>query len=170
MNAKAAAILGAAILLAALILVVGPRLLPPRQPSKPAPSAGANPPQTGKEEELPPASGPPIKITRIYDVIKEYKLNPIAAESKYKGKLVIVSCVVREIKKGYITIGDTTTPEGVEGLIALAEATAFCTFDKSEQAVLIDLRPHQEITVIGQVVGLPSGALDLRNCRLSPKP
>jgi hypothetical protein len=77
----------------------------------------------------------------------EYNSNEVAADMKYKGKIVIVSGTIQDIGKdimdnAYIVIGGSGFLDGVQ-----------CTFTKSEQSSIARLSKGQHVTVKGAVSG-----------------
>jgi hypothetical protein len=77
----------------------------------------------------------------------EYEANEVAADAKYKGKIVIVSGIIRSIGKdivdqAYIVIGGGGFLDGVQ-----------CMFTASENNSVAGLAKGQSVTVKGQVSG-----------------
>jgi hypothetical protein len=78
---------------------------------------------------------------------REYDSNEVAADAKYKGKVVIVSGTIQDIGKdimddAYIVIGGGGFLDGVQ-----------CTFTKGEQSSVARLSKGQQVTVKGEVAG-----------------
>ncbi len=78
---------------------------------------------------------------------REYDSNEVAADAKYKGKVVIVSGTIQDIGKdimddAYIVIGGEGFFDGVQ-----------CTFTKGEQSSVARLSKGQQVTVKGEVAG-----------------
>jgi tRNA_anti-like len=90
--------------------------------------------------------------TASYTVIanklySEYDRNEVAADEKYKGKIIIVSGAIHDIGKdvmnnAYIVIGGKGFLDGVQ-----------CTFTKGEQSSVARLSKGQQVTVKGEVGG-----------------
>jgi hypothetical protein len=77
----------------------------------------------------------------------EYDSNEVAADAKYKGKIVIVSGTIQNIGKdiadnAYIVIGGKGFLDGVQ-----------CTFTKGEESSVARLSKGQNVTVKGEVSG-----------------
>jgi hypothetical protein len=77
----------------------------------------------------------------------EYDRNEVAADAKYKGKIVVVSGTIMSIGKdilddAYIVIGGEGFLDGVQ-----------CTFTKGEQSSVARLSRGQQVTVKGEVAG-----------------
>ena len=77
----------------------------------------------------------------------EYNRNEVAADSKYKGKVVIVSGTIQDIGKdimddAYIVIGGSGFLDGVQ-----------CMFTKGMQSSVARLSKGQQVRVKGEVVG-----------------
>lgn len=78
---------------------------------------------------------------------REYDANEVAADSKYKGKIVIVSGTIQDIGKdvmdnAFIVIGGESGFDGVQ-----------CTFAEEETASVARLSKGQQVTVKGEVTG-----------------
>lgn len=85
-----------------------------------------------------------VSANQLYS---EYNSNEVAADAKYKGKVVIVSGTIQDIGKdimddAYIVIGGQGFLDGVQ-----------CTFTKGEQSSVARLSKGQQVTVKGVVAG-----------------
>jgi len=85
-----------------------------------------------------------VSANQLYS---EYNSNEVAADAKYKGKVVIVSGTIQDIGKdimddAYIVIGGKGFLDGVQ-----------CTFTKGEQSSVARLSKGQQVTVKGEVAG-----------------
>lgn len=85
-----------------------------------------------------------VSANQLYS---EYNANEVAADSKYKGKIIIVSGTIQDIGKdimdnAYIVIGGKGFLDGVQ-----------CTFTKGEQSSVARLSKGQQVTVKGEVAG-----------------
>ena len=81
------------------------------------------------------------------DLFREYDTNEVAADARYKGKIVIVSGTIQDIGKdimddAYIVIGGGGFLDGVQ-----------CIFTKGEQSTVARLSKGQRVTVKGEVAG-----------------
>jgi hypothetical protein len=89
-------------------------------------------------------------------LLVEYKANEVAADNKYKGKVVLISGPIRMIGKlmgmAYIVIGGHGFLDGVQ-----------CMF--GESAGVASLSKGSQVTVKGEVGGKKGNVL-LRNCTL----
>lgn len=77
----------------------------------------------------------------------EYENNEVAADSKYKGQVVVVSGTIQDIGKdimdnAYIIVGGMGFLDGVQ-----------CTFTEGENASIARLYKGQQVTVKGMVSG-----------------
>ncbi len=77
----------------------------------------------------------------------EYHNNEVAADAKYKGKVVIVSGTIQDIRKdimdnAYIVIGGRGFLDGVQ-----------CTFTKGEESSVARLSKGERVTIKGEVAG-----------------
>jgi hypothetical protein len=89
----------------------------------------------------------------------EYNSNEVAADSKYKGKVVIVTGTIQDIGKdimddAYIVIGGGGFLDGVQ-----------CTFTKGEQSSVARLSKGQQVRVKGEVSGKMGNVL-VNKCSL----
>jgi len=92
----------------------------------------------------------------------EYDSNEVAADLKYRGKVVVVSGVVNRIGKGfvgglYITLGGSGFLDGVQ-----------CHFPKGEEASLANLSKGQEVIVKGTVDGQMI-FVSVKGCRIQKR-
>lgn len=97
-----------------------------------------------------------LSATRLY---RDYDSNEVAADAKYKGKVVIVSGKIQDIGKdimgeAYIVIGGAGFLDGVQ-----------CMFTKGEQSSVSRLSKGQQVRVKGEVSGKLGNVL-LEKCRL----
>ena len=86
----------------------------------------------------------------------EYDSNEVAADAKYKGKVVIVSGTIQDIGKdvmddAYIVIGGEGFLDGVQ-----------CMFTKGEQSSVARLSKGQQVTIKGEVEGKMIGNVIIR--------
>jgi len=89
----------------------------------------------------------------------EYNNNEVAADSKYKGKVIIVTGTIQDIGKdilddAYIVIGGGGFLDGVQ-----------CTFTKGEQSSVARLSKRQQVRVKGKVAGKMGNVL-VNKCSL----
>jgi len=118
----------------------------------------------GGEESGKVSSSPSYRLT-AESLYSDYKANEVAADTKYKGKVIEVSGCIRSIGKdlmdnAYIVIGGSGFLDGVQ-----------CTFPRTSEAQLGLLSDGQQVTVKGELQG-KMGNIQLRNCileYLSPK-
>jgi len=97
-----------------------------------------------------------LSANQLYN---EYNSNEVAADSKYKGKVVIVIGRIQDIGKdimgdAYIVIGGGGFLDGVQ-----------CTFTKGEQSSVARLSKGQQVRVKGEVAGKMGNVL-VTKCRL----
>lgn len=106
----------------------------------------------------PPRSTPSYAVT-AEDLFSEYKDNEIAADNKYKKKIVSVSGVIQHIGKdimneAYIVIGGRGFLDGVQ-----------CFFPRSAETELGSLSVGRRVTIKGEVGGKMGNVL-IRNCTI----
>lgn len=100
----------------------------------------------------------PIQITSI-QLSEEYDANKVAADAKYKGKILEVTGIIDNIGKDilddpYVVLKGTPTKLfGIQ-----------CMFKKSDEQKLINLSKGSEITLTGKVSGELIGNVILREC------
>lgn len=118
-----------------------------------SPSPGAAAP--AKEGSTTPAAAAPALKLEVKALLKDYKENEVAADTKYKDKIVEITGTVDQIKKDvfdhiYVTVG-TGAPFEIP--------TAQCFFDDSATAQAAALKKGQKITIRGRVDGLMMNVL-----------
>jgi hypothetical protein len=89
----------------------------------------------------------------------EYKANEVAADARYKGKIVLVSGTIQNIGKdvldsAYIVVGGKGFLDGVQ-----------CSFTKGEESSVARLSKGQSVAVKGEVSG-KMGNVQLNKCSL----
>ena len=97
-----------------------------------------------------------LSANQLYN---EYNSNEVAADSKYKGKVFIVTGTIQDIGKdimddAYIVIGGGGFLDGVQ-----------CTFTKGEQSSVARLSKGQQVRVKGEVAGKMGNVL-VNKCSL----
>ena len=90
---------------------------------------------------------------------REYESNEVAADKKYKGKIVIVYGEIQDIGKDimdepYIVIGGEGFLDGVQ-----------CSFTKSQESSVASLSKGQDVKVKGEVSG-KMGNVQIKNSSL----
>jgi hypothetical protein len=100
-----------------------------------------------------------IKITAS-ELLSEYKANQVAADDKYKNKIIEVSGTINSIGKDildtpYVTIGGSSD----------VFTNIQCMFAKDDQSQLINLQKDTKITLKGKVSGYMMNLL-LNNCSI----
>lgn len=105
------------------------------------------------------ASQEPAYTLTANALYSAYDDNEVAADAKYKGKVVVVSGVIQDIGKDladdpYVVIGGEGVLDGVQ-----------CTFADSKSEELASLSKGQKATVKGKVVGL-FGNVQIENSTL----
>ncbi|TGN74458.1 hypothetical protein EOW77_0033765 [Bradyrhizobium yuanmingense] len=88
-----------------------------------------------------------------------YKDNEIAADAKYKGKVVVVSGAVQAIGKDML--GSAYVVIGGKGFLDGAQ----CTFTKGEESSVAQLSKGQRVSVKGEVSG-KMGHVQIGKCSL----
>lgn len=112
---------------------------------------------TQEVEESTPAPAPEaIKVTPS-TLISEYEANGVAADAKYKDKLVEITGIVRSIDKDildtpYIALETSEILSGVQ-----------CMFEKGDEAKLANVKKGQSITLQGNLSG-KLGNVIVRDC------
>ena len=98
-----------------------------------------------------------LTATELYNA---YESNEVAADAKYKGKIVVVSGTIQSIGKdimdeAYIVIGGSTSLDGAQ-----------CMFTKDQEASVARLAKGQDVRVKGEVTGRIVGNVLVRKCSL----
>lgn len=104
----------------------------------------------------------PIEIS--LDQLKaEYDANQLAADAKYKGKLLKFSAIIRNISKDIVgrPMVSLTTRKIRESFDIFS---AVCYFKRGEESKLIGLKNEQIVTVIGRNDGMTVGVLSFKDC------
>lgn len=87
----------------------------------------------------------------------EYDANQVAADTKYKGKIILISGSISDIGKdvtdtAFVIIGGTGMLNGAQ-----------CMFPKGQESLLGNLSKGQQVTAKGEVSGKIGNVL-VRNC------
>ncbi len=105
-------------------------------------------------------SEPEIKVTSA-ELIKSYKENEVAADAKYKGKILEVSGIVNGIDNG---ISDK------EMIVKLSDGQQYsfndtwCYANESEKDKVLNLKKGSTITVVGMSESATLGSPILKEC------
>jgi tetratricopeptide (TPR) repeat protein len=106
------------------------------------------------------AAEKPVKVAAD-KLMAEYQKNEIAADTRYKGKMLAVTGIVINVGKG---IGDTAYVALVTGDIIFKIQ---CFFEKQDDAVLAQLGSGVQVTIIGWCEGkIKEGNVVLKKCAL----
>jgi len=103
---------------------------------------------------------PAIEINAVA-LYTAYQGNPIAADAKYKDKILKVSGTIVNIDKS--TFG---TPYIIFGMDVYGISGVMCEFNKTEETNLINLKIGQSATVQGICKGYSALKVDLEDCTL----
>lgn len=99
-----------------------------------------------------------VKIN-AWQLLSEYKSNEVAADQKYKGKILEVSGIVGDIKKDILD--DLYVTLGSGGRFEMQQVR--CSFQKKYTERLASLRKHSRLTVRGRCKGLMMNVM-LEDC------
>lgn len=117
-------------------------------------------------ESHPPAAADPNErpvAVQAKSLTKEYDDNELAADSKYKGKLLAVTGKVTEISETFGTINAS-----LEGHDAVS--TVMCSFADAERQKVSALKKGDQTTLVGRNEGSTAGLfVGLQNCRVDAK-
>lgn len=105
------------------------------------PSGSTGAPQNVNSSKEPELETIKVSAQQLY---AEYKENEVAADQKYKGKTLEISGTINNIGKDIIDNPYITLD--VDELIASVQ----CSFKKSEEDVVANLKKGQEVIVIGK--------------------
>ena len=119
--------------------------------------------QSGSGKQAPPPSGPAMVVT-AGEMLKEYGANAVAADGKYKGKLVRVTGKFGSAQKapllGYAV---QVLPEEA-GEVNLSGIECFIT--EAAQADVASFQPGQMITLEGMCDGQVVGQVKFSKCKV----
>jgi hypothetical protein len=114
-------------------------------------NAGANPPSPPATPSPPPpesvANSTPTDTLSADDLYSQYNANEVAADAKYKGKVVDVYGVIRDIGKDilgspYVVLGGQGFLDGVQ-----------CTFPRADDSPVAHVTKGQFVSIRGRVSG-----------------
>lgn len=119
--------------------------------------------ETGASKEIktdaPKEEEKPVAIS-AETLTAEYEENELAADGKYKDKVLAVSGKISSIAE---TFGSVTVQ--MEGKKIMPNV--ICTFDDEQRAAVAKLKKGQKITMIGQCEGSTGGLyVGLNECRI----
>ena len=113
-----------------------------------------------------PEPGEEPKMTvSAYDLLRDYEDNEVAADLKYKDKVVLVTGVIDSIYSGDVPTVTFSTPgvmekallvdnpKGISEEVVLALQWVTCRFSPEEVVSVGELRKGQQITFRGKVTG-----------------
>jgi hypothetical protein len=120
-----------------------------------------------KSKSPPKAAAPEAPAARVTagDLLSEYSTNAVAADAKYKGKVLLVSGQFHSANKapllGYAV---QLAPEGAGDV-----ATSFvqCFIVESAEARVAQFQPGQKIALVGTCDGQVLGQVKLSKCSLA---
>src|SRR5208283_142058 len=99
-------------------------------------------------------------IISPYQLAAEYQANEVAADAKYKGKLISLTGIVQDIRKDFLN-----TPYVVMATMDILSGIQ-CGFDKQDESALAQLSKGDRITVICRCTGEIVGGVVLKDCVL----
>jgi hypothetical protein len=103
--------------------------------------------------------GPAVKVSAA-DLAKAYTANEIAADSKYKDKILEITGAVEQVRRE--GLGETT----VELATGEEDDNVLCKFDKGHQQEMEKLQPPQPVTIRGKCKGRDGNGIHLQKCVL----
>jgi hypothetical protein len=103
-----------------------------------------------------------MRVTAM-ELFSAYQRNEVLADSQYKGKELIVTGTVAEIRKDMFdnAVVDLATTNEFESVLAY--------LDKGEEAKVATLSKGMGVTLLCEGGGATMGSPDLRNCRFVPE-
>ena len=117
--------------------------------------------QAADQEARDVAGGPAVTIDA--DALHaEYDANEVAADGKYKGKVLEVTGTVKEVKKGPFGGQEVELESSRNQFLSSVD----CEFPDSAQGALAKLRKGQRVSIRGKCKGLLVGSVQLDNCVL----
>jgi hypothetical protein len=126
-------------------------------PATPAATGQATPPANqGATVSAAPAATPAAIHVKGPDLLRDYRKNEVAADDKYKGKLVEVDDIVSDIQAGALS----------GAWLNLSGGSLRAGFEDAEKGPVAKLQKNQRVTVVCTCNGLTLGTLFLRDCSL----
>jgi hypothetical protein len=111
------------------------------------------------------SSDPPIVVSAT-ELIGDYRSNQVAADTKYTGKVVLVTGVVR-----YVGKDDGTPYVALEHDSHLLGSDVHCFFTDSHDNALAELSPGMTTTIKGKCDGFgPLSNVMVRGCTIRKPP
>lgn len=104
---------------------------------------------------------PPVLKVTADQIFSDYTANEVAADAKYKSKMIEVSGIVGTIGKDIVDSPYVTLKAGGEYSISSVQ----CMFTKNDEAVLATVVKGKTISLIGKVSG-KLGNILLQDCRM----
>ncbi len=99
-------------------------------------------------------------VVQARALTKEYDENELAADGKYKGKMIAVSGKVENIAE---TMGNVTVSLAGHDMVK----SVMCSFNESEKAAVARLKKGQQATLIGKGDGMTMGLYaGLQDCKI----
>ncbi|MDD2753011.1 MAG: hypothetical protein PHT44_00095 [Candidatus Portnoybacteria bacterium] len=122
---------------------------------------GNQSPASGDQNQQPAQSQQEaIKISAV-KLSEEYKANEVAADSKYKGKMLEISGIVDSIGKDILSVPYIALKSYEYAVIDKVQ----CMFSKNDESKLIDVAQGQQITLRGEVSGKMGNVL-VNGCQI----
>ena len=157
-----AAVVGATLLVACgrrnppPILDAGRPMVVATQASAPPPAASSAPP---------PVRAKPVADVKVAQLVADYQVNEVRADSLYKGKIVRVTGIARAIKKD--ALGAMYIPLATDTSLLASLHDAHAGFDDVQQKELMDVDAGDVVTVDCEGNGLVMQSPVLAHCTFS---
>ncbi len=116
--------------------------------------------QGSQQSSQPSPKEEAIKIAAV-KLSEEYKANEVAADSKYKGKILEISGIVDSIGKDILNVPYIALKSYEYAVIDKVQ----CMFSKNDESKLIDVAQGQQITLRGEVSG-KMGNILVNGCQI----
>ena len=125
------------------------------QPSNSSENSSGN----GSKNSTDSTSEKPVNVS-AKELTKTYDENELAADEKYKGKMIAVSGKISNIAE---TLGNLTV--SLEGHDIVK--SVMCSFDESEKSNITKLKKGQQVTLVGKGDGMTAGLyVGLEECKI----
>lgn len=106
----------------------------------------------------------PVASVKAGDLLNEYSANALAADGKYKGKVIQVTGKFSSVQKTLLVYTLQLMPEDAGDLNA---SMVICTLTEEGQAAAAQLQPGQKVTVQGTCGGqVIPGQVRMSQCRV----
>jgi len=98
------------------------------------------------------------------EILGEYKNNEVAADDKYKGKVITISGKVQSIRSGFLGGPKVSLVDEGSGFLGLNSVD--CEFKEEDSKTLLSLKVGDVVSIKGLVKGQILGSIMMDGCSL----